>query len=39
MEIKFFDADGVSLKPGVHIFLNPSAQGFIKEISEDEDTN
>ena len=38
MEIKFFYSDGIPLKPGVHISLNPSTQGFIKEISQDKDT-
>ncbi len=38
MEIKFFYPDSIPLKPGVHILLNPSAQGFIKEISQDKDT-
>ena len=39
VEIKFFYPDGIPLKPGVHIFLNPPTQGFIKEISEDKDTH
>jgi hypothetical protein len=37
VEIKFFDADGVPLKPSVHIPLNLPTQGFVDEISEDKD--
>ena len=38
MEIKFFNPDGIPLKPGVHISFDPPTQGLIKEISEDKDT-
>jgi hypothetical protein len=39
VEIKFLEADRVTLEPSIHITLDLPPQGFVNEISEGKDND